>query len=252
MSSTLDDFSCLDDLITPVYHKNNRLVLLSNIKKNQWELHLGLKGPEGRWWRGEWEEADVWAFTGSKASSDAREAAEKLVESIIKEELYISGWSTESNSKLKLILGDPDADKRCVVHMTEMSVQDAATYATEVFLSVAIQAQSRKCQLNGISTGPSIEIPSMYADASTSKISSTVSKHNARDSSSEKRPAFQKAAEQPAPSKKRRTERKDESTEREPQPRPKPVAKPLKGASLANPTKKARKYQAVQFESDED
>jgi hypothetical protein len=31
-----------------------------------------------------------------------------------------------------------------------------------------------------------------------------------------------------------------------------PVARPHKGASLANPNKKARKYQAIEFESDDD
>ena len=30
------------------------------------------------------------------------------------------------------------------------------------------------------------------------------------------------------------------------------AARPVKGASLANPNKKARKYQAVEFESDDD
>jgi hypothetical protein len=33
---------------------------------------------------------------------------------------------------------------------------------------------------------------------------------------------------------------------------PTPAARPLKGASLANPNKKARKYQAIEFESDEE
>jgi hypothetical protein len=31
-----------------------------------------------------------------------------------------------------------------------------------------------------------------------------------------------------------------------------PVPRPLKGASLANPNKKARKYEAIEFESDEE
>ncbi|KIK68940.1 hypothetical protein GYMLUDRAFT_188280 [Collybiopsis luxurians FD-317 M1] len=249
MSSPFDDLSCLDDLITPVYHRNHRLVLLSNVRRNEWVLHLGMKGSEGRWWRGGWQEADVWAFAGSEASSEKlQDTAEKLLENIRKEEIFVSGWSPESNTKLKLVLGDPDADKRCVIHLNEMSPQDAASYATEVFLNIAMDAQSRKCQLFGISGIPAEGSSFLNAISSSSQIA--LNQDN-EASSSRKRHESQKAAEQPVPSKKRK-ERKEESPKRETKPMPKTVQKPLKGASLANPTKKARKYQAVQFESDED
>ncbi|KAJ3754082.1 hypothetical protein EV360DRAFT_52336 [Lentinula raphanica] len=235
MSSSLSHFSCLDDVIQVIYHLNRRLFLLSKVQDDNWVLHIGLLG-DSRWWRGKWDEDDVLA-AAVRAHERVR-LSERLLEFIVQGELFLSGWTKESTT-FKLILG-PSSEKPTHVQLSEISTDEAASYATEVFCSIAREAQSRRCQLHGSSSYPRV-------------------------------------SEQPAPSKKRK-ERKEEAKSPDPDTSAsyehlncpsaysllvgdstysetmtaKIAPKPMKGASLANPTKKARKYQAVQFDSDED
>lgn len=66
-----------------------KYVVLSSVD-DQWNIHLGLTGPEGRWWRGSWGAADVRAIVGKSASDTLLESfAEKLAESIVQGELYV-------------------------------------------------------------------------------------------------------------------------------------------------------------------
>lgn len=52
-------FACLDELIQVIYQGSSRFVLLSAVNETKWTVHLGLTGPEGRWWRGSWNEQDM-------------------------------------------------------------------------------------------------------------------------------------------------------------------------------------------------
>lgn len=58
-SDVLANFSCLDELTQVIYQSFYRFVVLSNVSGDRWTVHLGLSGPEGRWWRGNWGEADI-------------------------------------------------------------------------------------------------------------------------------------------------------------------------------------------------
>ena len=56
-------FSALDELIQIVYQGTLKFVLISTVDRTSWTVHLGLSGPEGRWWRGKWTDEDVKAIT---------------------------------------------------------------------------------------------------------------------------------------------------------------------------------------------
>ncbi|KAJ4483701.1 hypothetical protein J3R30DRAFT_1819790 [Lentinula aciculospora] len=251
MSSPLTHFSCLDDVIQVIYHLNRQLFLLSKLQDNAWVLHIGLLGPDSRWWRGTWDEHDIFAATGSKASSDDYlEMSERLLEYIKQGELYLSGWSKES-SNFNLILG-PSSEKPSHFQFNEISAEDAASYAAEVFCSIARDAQSRKCQLYGSSIAVPVDISTYFKETPASTSSKVLSRRTVGASSDKREePISKKVVEQPVPSKKRK-ERKEETQSPEAKTKAKAAPNPIKGASLANPTKKARKYQAVQFDSDED
>ena len=58
-------FSALDELIQIVYQGSAKFVLMSRVDYTSWTVHLGLSGPEGRWWRGKWSDEDVKAIAVS-------------------------------------------------------------------------------------------------------------------------------------------------------------------------------------------
>ena len=33
--------------------------MLSTVSQDEWHIHLGLAGSEGRWWHGSWKEEDI-------------------------------------------------------------------------------------------------------------------------------------------------------------------------------------------------
>ena len=58
-------FSALDEMIQIVYQGSAKFVLMSRVDYTSWTVHLGLSGPEGRWWRGRWTDEDVKAIAVS-------------------------------------------------------------------------------------------------------------------------------------------------------------------------------------------
>jgi hypothetical protein len=56
-------FSALDELIQIIYQGSAKFVLMSRVDYNSWTVHLGLSGPEGRWWRGRWTDESVKSIT---------------------------------------------------------------------------------------------------------------------------------------------------------------------------------------------
>lgn len=57
-SDVLGNFSCLDELTQVIYQHADRFVVLSTVS-DRWTIHLGLAGPEGRWWRGSWGKTEI-------------------------------------------------------------------------------------------------------------------------------------------------------------------------------------------------
>jgi hypothetical protein len=63
MSTVLLHFGVLDELIQVIYQGADRFVALSQITESAWSVYLGLKGPEGRWWRGSWSAQHIIKIT---------------------------------------------------------------------------------------------------------------------------------------------------------------------------------------------
>lgn len=62
MMDLLSHFGCLDELIQVIYQGFHRFVVLSTVTESACNVYVGLKGPEGRWWRGSWSEKDIAQF----------------------------------------------------------------------------------------------------------------------------------------------------------------------------------------------
>ncbi|KAK7057460.1 hypothetical protein R3P38DRAFT_2841111 [Favolaschia claudopus] len=261
-SDVMANFGALDELIQVIYQGMDKFVVISDVA-DKWNIHLGLTGAEGRWWRGGWGATDVRAIVGKSASDTLLESfAEKLAESIVQGELYV-----EEGERYKLTLG-PTSKKPMHVELTEMSLGEAAAYTTEVFVNIALNAQSRQCRLNPSAVpiaSTSVVSRSVPAVASTASSKSTGKAKAPREESHEvkvaeksqktnARTAGHKAQEEIKALKAELEKQQKKKRLPSPEEAPKPAAAPraLKGASLANPNKKARKYQAIEFESDEE
>lgn len=272
MSDVLANFSCLDELTQVIYQSIYKFVVLSTVSDDKWNIHLGLSGAQGRWWQGSWGEEDIHRIFGSKTSDKLLESfAEKLAEVFIKGELCISDWSSEKGAEIKFTLG-PTSKKPMHVPLVEMNCEDAAAYATKVFIDIALQAQSRKCRLYPSSseypTTPSTFTTTRTTSASTASASTSKRKelspgadvrsdYREQEASTNKPIHTLAAAECDAKAAREeikvlKSQLKDVKRTGSPAQKPAPVVRPHKGASLANPNKKARKYQAIEFESDDE
>ncbi|KAG1716090.1 hypothetical protein ID866_1062 [Astraeus odoratus] len=58
-ADVLSHFGRLDELIQIIYQGFSRFIVLSQVNESAWTIHLALKGPEGRWWRGSWSAQDI-------------------------------------------------------------------------------------------------------------------------------------------------------------------------------------------------
>ena len=58
-SDPLANFSCLDELVQVIYQSIHKFVVLSTVSQDEWHVHLGLAGSEGRWWHGIWKNEDI-------------------------------------------------------------------------------------------------------------------------------------------------------------------------------------------------
>lgn len=63
MSTILSHFGGLDELIQVIYQGADRFVALSQVTESAWLVYLGLKGPEGRWWKGSWSAQHISKIT---------------------------------------------------------------------------------------------------------------------------------------------------------------------------------------------
>ncbi|KAI0365659.1 hypothetical protein BV20DRAFT_724205 [Pilatotrama ljubarskyi] len=280
-SDAISHFTPLDELIQVIYQGSARFVIISSVDDTSWTVHVGLTGDEGRWWQGRWTEKDVRAVIGSKVSGFLLDSfVEKMAETLVKGEISIRGWSTTESAPIQLVFGS-QAKTPISVPLTELSPQEAAAYATKVFVEIALQAQSRKCRLYPSPLDISTAVPAVTT-ASSSKAHSrpspeppltTAVKHRSPHKSKGKEKA--RAAESAAVSK---SERKAKAADEEIQAlkaelerakrqqgaaktdsskllsinKPAAAATKRKGVSLANPTQKARKYKPLEFESDEE
>ncbi|KAL6308061.1 hypothetical protein BKA93DRAFT_765154 [Sparassis latifolia] len=280
----LSHFLPLDELIQVIYQGPSRFVVLSSVNEVGWTVYVGLSGPEGRWWSGRWTEKDVHKTVGTRSSSKLLETfTEHLTDKFIQGELYIGNWSFEKGAEINLTIG-PNAKTPIHIPLAELSPGDAASFATKVFTDIARQAQSRKCRLHPSSYDPPAPPASKSAQASSSKSTVELSKAEAEikqlkaelaDARRSRTPpaststGTKKAVKRPhSPAAEKEINKlkaqlaRTESEQSMPDTsklvsiakgaRGRAAAVPPKGASLANPSRKRRKYQALEFGSDED
>ncbi|KAH9485213.1 hypothetical protein JR316_0002120 [Psilocybe cubensis] len=261
MSDVLSNFGCLDELTQVIYQSIYKFVVLSTVTDDKWNIFIGLSGTQGRWWRGCWTEDDIHRIFGSKSSDKLLESfAEKLAEAFIEGEMCISDWSPDKGADIKFTLG-PTSRKPMHVSLIEMSPEEAAAHATTIFIEIAVQAQSRKCRLYPSSstehTPQTFTPPTTVHNvsgglSSTSKRKETSPEPRPRQESVERSPPKTSAIKVTKDTKLLKSHVKPPTR---PQPGPstqKPIARAQKGASLANPNKKARTYKPIEFESDDE
>ncbi|KAH7925934.1 hypothetical protein BV22DRAFT_1088096 [Leucogyrophana mollusca] len=246
-SDVLSHFGVLDELIQLIYQGFDKFVVLSKVDNSAWTVYLGLQGTEGRWWRGSWSAKDILHIAGSKSSPKLLEGfADKLADTIVQGDLAVGNWSAEDGADISLTLG-PTSKKPLHIPMTELPPAEAAAHATTVLTAIALQAQSRKCRLNPSSSfSPSVSAePPRTTSASPKKIPS-VPAPEPLASDQEAQQKIKALEAELALAKKAKSRSPPSELSKTTAPRP------PKGASLANPNKKARKYQALEFESDEE
>ncbi|KAG1846406.1 hypothetical protein DFJ58DRAFT_799187 [Suillus subalutaceus] len=223
-TDVLSHFGVLDELIQVIYQGFDRFVVLSQVTESAWSIYLGLKGPEGRWWRGSWSAKHILNITNGVQSGQVLENfAEKLRTTFVNGDLTIGEW-TEKDSDINLTFG-PTTKLPLHMALKELSAAEAASHATAVL--------TESSHANSASTLPSKPTPLGLSQVPV--------------------PAVNQAAERKIKALEAELAR---SKERPPTgnmiSKPSTSSRPPKGASLANPNKKARKYQALEFESDED
>jgi len=290
MDSESDDvfshFAPLDELIQVIYQGSLRFVVLSAVNEVSWTVHVGLCGT-GRWWRGRWKEKDVRKAVKTKPSK-LNAFTERLANHFVQGELHIGDWSPDKGAQINFSLDAGNSAKTPVqISLVELSHEDAASFATTVFAEIAIQAQSSKCRLHPspfkapspsrtttVRRDPAMaeasgsrrrkseesteeEVSVLKAELAKARDKNTVLARTA--SISEERYKRQAEAQLSAlKAKLTKTEHEKAATDSS---KLLSIAKgsqataapaPKKGASLANPGKKARKYQAIEFGSDDE
>ncbi|KAJ8521187.1 hypothetical protein ONZ45_g2092 [Pleurotus djamor] len=265
----LSSFGSLDELVQIIYQGAYRFVVLSSVDESKWSIHLGLSGSEGRWWRGSWTQDDVHNLVGPNPSSILLDTfAEKLADSLTGGDLSITDWSADRNAEIKLTFG-PTSKRPLHVPLVELTSEEAASHATDVFLEIALQAKTRNFRLH----------PPAYAATSTRSFSpprNPNANSNAEPRNDHAQSPPRKRIDPPKPSPVSNADGptrpfpSTSSSSLKPEPRQTVPSNPIKkatpstsqskpappkrnkGASLANPSKKARKYQALEFASDDD
>ncbi|KAG6920055.1 hypothetical protein DXG01_010123 [Tephrocybe rancida] len=155
----------------------------------------------------------------------------------------------------------PSSKKPQHIPLVEITSADAASHATDVLLDIALQAQSRKCRLHPDQFASTYVSPTPRTEAIIDTKPTTSSRpvipipHRTTPTSVKSTPPLSgstKDAEITALKAELEKEKQRPSPQTDSKTKLAVVQKQLKGASLANPNKKARKYKAIEFESDEE
>ncbi|RXW21319.1 hypothetical protein EST38_g4531 [Candolleomyces aberdarensis] len=256
LTTMTDAKSTQNILANVIYQSIYKFVVLSSVTDDKWTVYMGLSDSEGRWWKGSWEDHDVHAILGSKASDKLiEEFADQLAKLFVEGELYISNWSTAPGTQIKLTLG-PGAKRPMHISLEELSPSQAAEFATGIFLDIALQAKSRKCRLHGSSisfqSSSTSSVPLRAQEAKPTLqtcVSDSSKKPEPPIASSSRATSKAATAARTVETEPKADPAKKRATAPE-KPAAPPAPRPQKGASLANPNKKARKYKAIEFESD--
>ncbi|KAH9832271.1 uncharacterized protein C8Q71DRAFT_778246 [Rhodofomes roseus] len=305
MSDTdaVSSFSSLDELVQVIYQGSSRFVVLSSIDDTHWKVRLGLSDSNGRWWEGRWGEKEI-RQAAKSASCSSEKLGDTLAAAFAQGEMYVGNWSSRKGAEINFVLGT-NTNHPANVALAEMTPEEAASFAMQVFADIAIQAQSRGSRIHPSPFEPALGKPAGAAATSSPKASGSGSRGDSvrrHDSLAASKPAAstapgtseQKAQKEikalkaelarerskryspptsPTGKHKRKADddaesfgekrasqlRKEKSIQESSKlhsiakgNRSSAATMAARGASLANPSKKARKYQTVEFGSDDD
>ncbi|KAI8992867.1 hypothetical protein BD414DRAFT_535457 [Trametes punicea] len=274
-SDAISHFTPLDEMIQVVYQGSARFVIISSVDESSWNVHVGLTGDEGRWWRGRWTEKDVREVVGSKVSGFLLDSfVEKLADTFVKGEISVEGWNAQRDGPIQLVFGT-HAKTPVQIPLTELSQREAVVYATKIFVEIALQAQSRRCRLypsiHDVSSA--VPAPAAHGRRTPENVPSHATKHHTphsvkgKEKATDEQPVTENkykrkadAAEEEIQALKAELEkakRQQQAIMTDPSKllpinrTSQTISKP-RGVSLANPTKKARRYKPIEFESDDE
>ncbi|KAI0769631.1 hypothetical protein BD413DRAFT_671700 [Trametes elegans] len=271
-NSVFSHFSPLDELIQVIYQGSSRFVIISSVDDDSWTVHVGLTGEEGRWWQGRWTEKDVRAVLGSNVAGSVLDSfVENMENRLLKEEVSIASWTPGTRAAIQLVFGE-QANKPISVALQELASQQAAAYATKVFTEIALQAKPRKCRLYPSLSVSGTAIPALAVHTPPQDVKKdTPRKDKGKERASDEKPVSQsrhkrKAEEaeeeiQALRAELEKTKREQSAlttaptklqTKNKQAPSTTTTRTKANGMSLANPSKRARKYQPIEFESDDE
>ncbi|KAI0686854.1 hypothetical protein BC835DRAFT_432649 [Cytidiella melzeri] len=279
----ISHFGAVDELIQLIYQGTNKFVLISAVDGAHWTLHLGLTGAEGRWWKGNWTEKDIFRFLGNTSASNklVETFSERLADNIVKGELFIGNWSTESGAEITLTL-NPSAKSPVHIPLGQLDPIEAAAYASKILAEIANQAQkSRSCHLypsgnlatpyheplnprrawrTPVALTPALTTSTASSSkreaslghtektAKSSRHAATLAEVEADEQIKELKAELARAHQEVKDAKRKVETAQPDNLLASRAKTAVPAARPVKGASLANPNKKARRYQAMEFE----
>ncbi|EMD33594.1 hypothetical protein CERSUDRAFT_159773 [Gelatoporia subvermispora B] len=266
-SDVLSHFGVLDELIQMIYQGASKFVVISEADDVRWTVHLGLSGSNARWWKGTWDARDIRKIADSHSSRNALQTfATRLADAFVQGELHVGNWSPNTSGSINLTIGTT-TKAPTHIDLHELSLQDAVNFSARMFTSIALQAQSRRCRLH--STGSTLPPPPPALPPAEKSGEEELRRLQAEPE------AQHQAASSSASTSGVRLKRKAEEAEEKVHvletqlarartagptsdssklvSKTVPAAVPArKGASLANPTRKARKYQALEFDDDDE
>ncbi|KAF7782387.1 hypothetical protein Agabi119p4_1763 [Agaricus bisporus var. burnettii] len=249
----------MDELIQLIYQNIYQFVVMSSVTFDKWTVYVGMVGEAGRWWRGFWEERDVISVVGPNPTEKLLETfVDKLVECVVGGDLFLAGFSTERGAKIRLSFGT-GSQRPVSMALEEIEAAEAAAHATNVFLEIALQAQSRKCRLHPSTFASTTSLPTR--EAANSAVGRSAASGPSDSSHAKKKPKSLEA-EMPGLDMEEtdKNERKGKKQRRHSPPieqtQPSVRVGAPQGSSKvvprSNPVKKARKIKAMDFESDDE
>ncbi|TFL04798.1 hypothetical protein BDV98DRAFT_654271 [Pterulicium gracile] len=288
-------FFPLDELFQIIYQGFYKFVLSTKTKHDAWAVHVAMIDDDATiFWYGSWDADTVAKQTGQdQPSSDLLDALVRTLEqAIVSGELAVNSDSQfldKDEKHIRLVLGasSPNAPQ---MTLTRMAASDALTFAGEMMINLAMQAQSKRFTPQSSETylrdsaaplkrstvgasgsshrssrdGSKSTVDTKEEQPRTKKVSaSSTSSHRSLEKGKTKSSTVPESPTKAKSSSSSRQVQKQESSARKRSPsssppptkvskKPKAIAAPPKGASLANPSQRARKYKPLEFGSDSD
>ncbi|OBZ67279.1 hypothetical protein A0H81_12936 [Grifola frondosa] len=210
---------------------------------------------------------------------------DQVADAFVEGELYIRDWNAEKGANINLTFG---TSSRMLMNipLVELSPEDAASFATKMFTEIALEAQSRHCFLHpedvkpppvlslGAAVWPTFSEPSSSKPTPRTPVSQEDIKALASHLAKQRQHMSTSTTNAPENKYKRKAQEAEEevnvlkaelektrlqqqlaateSSKLISRTKPQPAVARRQGASLANPTKKARRYEELKFDSDED